>query len=409
MIGVEEALERVLARVTPRPVERVGLRDCAGRVLAEDARAPHDSPPFDTSAMDGFAVRSVDLAASRGSGAARARLPIQSEVSAGDSGRAALTAGHAIRINTGAPLPDGADAVVRIEDVVIESGYVDLPGRVEPGGAVRRAGEDYRAGQVLIPAGRRIDARAIGALASIGVARPAVAARPRVAVLASGDEIVEPGHPLRFGQIYDSTRYALMAALERVGAEVMDLGHVADDPEAVRGALSRGFEFDFLITTGGVSMGSRDFIRPIALELGAEEIVYQVRQRPGKPLFIAAAPTGAMMFGLPGNPVSVMVSALVYVRAALLRAQGASQIHLPWRRARMAAPFKKPEGWTLFTRADRSQADARAEMPEVVPSPGQGSHQFSALVAAAGLIRVGEPCGGVSVGDEVDWLDFDLI
>lgn len=429
MVSVDQALDLILARVNPTPVEIVALRLAAGRALASDAAAPHDSPPFDTSAMDGFAVRAADLAKSE-SGAAPDPtqgfriLRIQSEASAGDADRATLGPGRAVRINTGAPLPHGADAVVRIEDARIEGDLARLPAGIAVGLAVRRAGEDYRNGQTLLRAGRRLDSRAIGLLASLGMAAVPVHRRPRVGVMSSGDEIVEPGEPLRFGQIHDSNRHALMTLLEGFGAEVHDLGRVPDDRAEVRRALERGFEFDFLVTAGGVSMGTKDFIRPTALELGVEEIVYQVRQRPGKPLFVArGADSGALMFGLPGNPVSVMVTALIYARAAILTAQGRADAAPPWTRAILTEPISKPEGWTVFARADfapdeaaesaagaaPSEIEGHGARPRVKPSPGQGSHQFSALAAADGLLRLGETATNPRPGDEVDFLNLSLV
>ncbi|MBI3734927.1 molybdopterin molybdotransferase MoeA [Candidatus Sumerlaeota bacterium] len=423
MISVSEGLDLLLAAVRPIGAELYPLRELSGRVLAESISASHDSPPFDTSAMDGFAVRADDLAS------APVTLPIQSESNAGENVRQELASGKAIRINTGAPLPLGANAVVKIEDVKIEGGQVHFASPIAAGTAIRRAGEDYRKGSVLLRAGRRLDPAAIGLIASLGLAEVSIVRKPRVGLLASGDELVEPGQPLAFGQIYNSTRYALMPLLASFGAEVHDLGGIADSADATREAIRRGFEFDMLITTGGVSMGSRDLIRPTLLELGVEEIFWKVKQRPGMPLFAgikrdarASGATSTICLGLPGNPVSVFVTALVYARAALLRMQGAADCELPWRGAIAGAEFKKAPGLTVFARADyagnhESQPGAIVPpselagggLPVVVPSPAQGSHQFSALSSSAGIVRLEEDGSGAPKGTRLDFLELARI
>lgn len=407
MLNVEEALERLLAEVEPLKEQLTGLLQCPGRMLSRAIDAPHSAPPFDNSAMDGFAVRAADLA--HASAGVPVLLPHQAEVIAGAGQQTHLAPGKTIRINTGAPLPAGADAVVRIEDVELNGSLVSFTAPVSANQNIRRAGEDYKAGTRMLEPGRRLDPPAVGLLASLGIASVPVAAKPKVALLASGDELVDPGRPLGYGQIYNSTRFALLPLLASFGAEVHDLGRVGDDPAETRGRLAEGFAFDALITTGGVSMGSHDFIRTGLLELGAREIFWKVRQRPGKPMFIAKHGR-TLCFGLPGNPVSVFVTSLLYVRAALLKMQGASDLSLPWRQATAAAPFKGTADLTTFSRANfASAADAHLAAPRLVPSSMQGSHQFSALSAAAGLVRI--PEGTLEIGAEnpIDFLEFSRL
>jgi molybdopterin molybdotransferase len=417
-IGVPEALERVAREIDPLPPRMCDLRHAAGRILASEVHAPHDSPPFDTSAMDGFAVRAADLSSATASHPVE--LPIHAEVLAGGSASLSLPPGRAIRINTGAPLPLGADAIVRVEDAAIDGASARFGAPLPSGANVRRAGEDYPRGRLLLPPGTRLDPTAIGLLASLGLARVPVARSPRVALLTSGDELVEPGNPIAFGQIYNSTRYALIPMLNGWGAEVHDLGSVADTPEAAREALARGLKFDVLVTTGGVSMGSRDLIRPTLIELGARPLFWKVRQRPGLPMFVAKldreaepdAPRSTLCFGLPGNPVSVFVTAMIHARRALLAMQGARDVEPPWSRAVAGAPFGGSGGLTVYARAEMiAGGEAREDpgsLPRILPSAAQGSHQFSALSAAAGLARLPENRGDLAEGEIVDFLDFRL-
>lgn len=400
MISVREAVEATIA-AAPRPgTERVRVAEAAGRVLREEIRAPHDSPPFDVSAMDGYAVLARDL--ERASEAAPVALPVAGEANAG-GGATILEPGTALRINTGAPVPAGADAVVPVERVVARGDRVEFREPVAAGFAIRRAGEDYRAGRAMARPGRRLDPVGLGLLASMGLAEVEVARRPRVALLATGDELVEPGRPLGFGQIYNSTRPALAALLRAWGAEVADLGTASDEPGATRDALARGLEFDMLVTTGGVSMGSRDLVRPTLLELGAAEVFWKVAQRPGKPLFVARRATDGretLCMGLPGNPVSVVATAILYARAALLAMQGADFRAIPATRAIARADFRGAPGLTVFARAIR-EADGG-----LVPASGQGSHQFAALAESDALAIVPPDRETVRAGEEIDAIDL---
>jgi len=416
MLSVQHALAALLSEIEPLQPQSCGLISAIGRILRVPVHAPHDSPPFDTCAMDGFAVRAEELRGA--SQEASIILPLQSESNAGDRVLRRLERGRVIRINTGAPLPEGADAVVKIEDVELSAGSVRFGASVAENTAIRRAGEDYQKGSLMVEAGQRLDPAALGLLASLGKSQISVGRKPRVALAQSGDELVEPGRPLGFGQIYNSTRYALIPLLESFGAEFHDLGNIPDDLEKTRSVISEGLRFDTLVTTGGVSMGSRDLIRPTMLELGVREIFWKVKQRPGQPLFVGVgnANGGArtLCFGLPGNPVSVFVTALVYVRAALLKMQGAIDLDLPWQRAIAAEPFRKPKGLTVFARANFADGEMRNANylnggVQLVPSPAQGSHQFSALSSSAGIVRLEEDSTGVEAGQGLDFLDFRFL
>lgn len=414
MLSVNEAVSLLLANVDVLDQQATDLVHATGRVLAENVTAPRESPPFDNSAMDGFAVRVADLAGAQAG--KPITLPLGGEIIAGDAASHTLEPGATLRINTGAPLPAGAEAVVRIEDVQLETDRVSFEAPAKLNQNIRRAGENFRTGDRLLSAGLMLGPPQVGVLASLGLATVPVRRRPRVALIASGDELVEPGNPLGPGQIYDSTRFALRPLLESFGAEVHDHGRVGDTPEATHKALSGALDagFDAIITTGGVSMGSHDFIRPTLEELGVDQILWKVRQRPGKPLYLGRrGPT--ICFGLPGNPVSVFVTALVYVRAALLKMQGCTNVDLPWRPAIADEPFKSTQGFTVFSRADFIEASAGGTAKaqdgaiRIRPSAGQGSHQFSSLATSAGLVRIPEEQGVIDAGKTIDFLDFRLI
>jgi molybdopterin molybdotransferase len=326
VISIAEAIAHVLSAVVPTPVEEVGLARAAGRVLAEDVRATFDIPPFANSQMDGFAVRSADLAVA--SEAHPVALEVRGTIAAGDRPQGEVGTGQAIRIMTGAPIPAGADAVVKVEDTSTEGSVVRFRHAPKPAEFVRPVGEDLRAGeQVLLP-GRLLRAADVGLLASIGKPTVRVRARPRVAVMATGDELVPLGSPLEPGQIYNSNAYALAAAVEEVGGAATIVGIVRDDPDALRAAFAATRGFDAILSTGGVSVGDFDFVKQIMDEIGLERRFWQVAQKPGKPITFAAR-DGQLYFGLPGNPVSSLVCFVLYVAPALRRALGLEAVFAP--------------------------------------------------------------------------------
>lgn len=326
MISIAEAIEKVLSAVVPGAVEEVGITAARGRVLAEEIRAPFDIPPFANSQMDGFAVRSADLAAA----GEQSPVPLRmvGTIAAGGRPDGRVGAGEAIRIMTGAPIPGGADAVVKVEDTATEGTAVLFRHAPAPREFIRPVGEDLRAGDEVLTPGRLLRAADLGLLASIGRPTVRVRSRPRVAVMATGDELVPLGAPLEPGQIYNSNAYALAAAVEETGAAASILGIVRDDPGALRAAFESTRGFDAILSTGGVSVGDFDFVKQIMDEMGLERRFWQVAQKPGKPITFAAR-DGQLYFGLPGNPVSSLVCFVLYVAPALRRALGLPGVFAP--------------------------------------------------------------------------------
>ncbi len=347
MISVREALDCVLRDLPRIGAEQIPLTAARGRVLAAPVSAPFDVPPFRNSAMDGYAVRSADVA---GAEAARpVRLRVLETIGAGSVATQTVIAGTAIRIMTGAPLPGGADAVVRVEDTEDAANDVDIRVAVAANSNVREAGEDLRAGELVLPPGRWLRPADVGLLASIGCAMVRVARRPRVAILATGDELVEVGESLRPGQIVNSNAYMLAAAVEEAGGAPLLMGIVRDDPGSLRAAFAEAFGADVVLSTGGVSVGSFDYVRPILRDLGYEERFWQVAQKPGRPLsFGRRGATPA--FGLPGNPVSSLVCFYIYVLPALRAMMGMERLFLPNAMATMAEGMRKANGLTEFIR-----------------------------------------------------------
>ena len=311
LLSVDEARRLILERVTPLPSELVSLAEAAGRVLAEDARATVDLPPFPSSAMDGFALRAAD---------APGRLPVVARIAAGQPAPRPLAAGEAMGIATGGVVPEGADAVVPIEVVTDAGEAVEVPS-VETGAHVRPRGGDLARGGVVVDAGVILRPAHLAALAAVGIAEVACARRPLAAVVTTGSELRRPGESLAPGQIFESNGVMLAAALASASAAVEPQVSVADDETAHREALERGLEADALVTSGGVSVGPHDLVRRIERELGVEEVFWRVAVKPGKPISFGVRGS-TLVFGLPGNPVSSLVGFELFVRPALLALQG---------------------------------------------------------------------------------------
>ncbi len=310
MLSVEEALARIRAAFEPLPAETVGLGEALGRVLAEDVSARLTQPPADVSAMDGYAVRAADVAQ------VPARLAVVGRAPAGGAYEGVLGPGEAVRIFTGAPLPAGADAIVIQEDTEADGEVVLIKETVPEGHYVRPAGLDFRAGEVGLPAGRRLSARDVGLAAAMNRPWLRVHRRPRVALLATGDEVVLPGEPLGPNQIVSSNGFSLAAFVAACGGQPLHLG-IAPDDEAALGALIAGARgADLLVTSGGVSVGEHDLIRDSLGDMGLEMDFWRIAMRPGKPLlFGRLGPTPIL--GLPGNPVSSLVCATLFLRPAI--------------------------------------------------------------------------------------------
>jgi molybdopterin molybdotransferase len=383
--GIEDALVQVLAHVAPLGAEEVPVAEAAGRVLAEPGTAEGDLPPFDSSAMDGFAVRAADTPGP---------LRVVGQSAAGSPFDGELAEGEAVTISTGAVVPAGADAVVPVERT---TGEVTVE-RVEPGENVRPTGGDIRAGEVVVDRGVVLRPAQLGALAAAGVACVHVARRPRAVVLPTGSELRPPGSRLGPGEIYESNSVLLAAQLASAGAEVTVFPPVADDEDATRAALARGLESDVLVTSGGVSVGPHDLVRRLLAELGAREVFWRVAVKPGKP--VAYAVRGdTLVFGLPGNPVSSLVGFELFVRPALRALQGACDPGPRWLPGRLSVALRRNDQRDELVRARHS-----GDLLE--PIVGQESHMIARSAAADALVLVPRGEGMLDEGAQVRWLQI---
>jgi len=387
LLSIDDALALVLEWVQPLAAEDVPVARAAGRVVAEPALAVTDLPPFDSSAMDGYAVRARDTPGP---------LTVVGHSAAGKPESRALGAGEAIAISTGAVVPEGADAVVPVERT---SGEVEVEG-VRPGENVRPQGGDARTGDVIVERGDVLRPPQLGALAAAGVVLVRCARTPRVSVLATGSELRAPGEQLAPGEIYESNSVLLAAQLDSAGAEVTVLHSVGDDERATRAALERGLDSDVLVTSGGVSVGPHDLVRGALAELGAEEVFWRVAVRPGKPIAFAVR-GGTLVFGLPGNPVSSLVGFELFVRPALLALQGARDPGPPYLPGRLGATLQRNEH-----RDDLVRARTRIEDGAVVLEPltGQESHMIVRSATASALVLVPRGSGALADGAQVSYL-----
>jgi molybdopterin molybdotransferase len=385
--AIDEALTLVLESVRPLGGEDVPVARAAGRVVAARALAVTDLPPFDSSAMDGYAVRAVDTPG---------RLTVVGHSAAGKPETRALGAGEAIVISTGAVVPDGADAVVPVERT---SGDVEVEG-VGSGENVRPRAGDARAGDVIVERGDVLRPAQLGALAAAGVVLVRCTRRPRVSVLATGSELRAPGEQLAPGEIYESNTVLLAAQLESAGAEVTVLRPVGDDERATRDALERGLDSDVLVTSGGVSVGPHDLVRGALAALGAEEVFWRVAVKPGKPIAFAVRGE-TLVFGLPGNPVSSLVGFELFVRPALLALQGARDAWPAYLPGRLGVSVRRNEH-----RDELLRARTRVEDGSVVLDPltGQESHMIVRSAAASALVLVPRGSGVLPEGAQVSYL-----
>jgi len=401
MISVERALELLLGATPVLPQETVPLGAAAGRVLAEEIRADADVPAFDKALMDGFAVRSADLA-----GGAR-DLVVVREIPAGTDPATlpALATGTAARIMTGAPLPPGADAIVPVEETEAASGDRGAVrcAAVRPGDHRAPRGADVRAGATLLAPGDFIGAAEVAVLAACGRAAVRVGGRPRTAVLATGDELVAPGETPAPGRLRNSNGPMLLALAERAGAVIADLGIAPDDPARLRAAMERGLEADLLLISGGVSMGARDFVGATLRDLGAEILFERVAIRPGKP-FTAARRDRSIVCACPGNPASSYVIFQVFARAVLRRMAGHPHPGPSPVRGCLAAPARQKPGRAGYWQAHAALVDGRLTA-EILPS--SGSADIVACARGNALVVLPAGTGTRAAGEAVDMLLLD--
>lgn len=391
-LTVDEALDRILARITPLEPAEVGLLDALGAVLADDAIADRDVPPFRNSAMDGYAARGMDVSADG------AQLRVVGSVAAGSLPDRAVGAGEAMRIMTGAPMPDGADTVVRVEDTDNGAQVVTINRATPQGVAVRQAGEDLRRGEVVLGRGTLLRHADIGVLASIGRARVSVVRRPNVAVLSTGDELVDIDEQPGPGQIRDANRYSLAAAVRATGCAAFELGIARDSADDLRHALGNAAFGDLVVTSGGVSVGDHDHVKPVVDAMGQMEF-WSIAIRPGRPLAFGELRTkrgSVPIFGLPGNPVSALLTFELFARPALLKMAGRTKLHRPCAQARLLDRIDKPAGLRMFA---RGVYDAAAG---TVRSTGsQGSGILRSMSLANCLIDLPEAAPAAQPGDSV--------
>jgi molybdopterin molybdotransferase len=391
LISLEEALARIFEQVRPLGAEPVPLAAAANRVTADDARSLVDLPPFASSAMDGFAVRSSDTPG---------RLPVVAQIAAGVPAPRALEPGEAMGIATGGVVPDGADAVIPIEHVVESDNGVEIEHPVGQGDNVRPRGSDASAGDVVVSQGSRLGPAQIGALAASGLVEVSATRRPRVVVLATGTELRRPGERLGPGEVYEANGVLLATAFASAGADVETLPTVADDAAAHRRALASGLEADVLVTSGGVSVGPHDLVRGLLAELGVEEIFWGLAVKPGKPLAFGVRGS-TLVFGLPGNPVSSLVGAEVFVRPALLALQGATVPGPVYSAGSLASAIRRNKQRDEFVRA-RSVPSANGVVLE--PITGQESHMIARAATADALVHAPRGDGELAAGDTVRYL-----
>ena len=420
MLTLQQALSQCLDSPLPRRVERAPLGEADGRILAEDLHAPSPLPRWDNSAMDGYAVRVSDFTSAgpdqpgcgeaAGGHPVTARLTVTQTIAAGTTPAGPVLPGTAARIMTGAPMPEGADAVVMREHTAVHalpdgSEQVWIHGTPRAGQHIRRAGEEIRAGQRALPAGSTLTPAAIGLCATLGLTEVAVAVRPRVAIIATGDEVVRPGQPLQPGQLYSSNTPALMSMVRAAGGVPIDCGIAPDTLEGTsavfRAALATGC--DLLLSTGGVSVGDFDVVKEALADVGAKMAFWKVRIKPGKPLAMGVI-GGKPALALPGNPVSCLVNFLQFVRPLIRTALGDPRPFLPAVPATLQGDVRKRAGRAELIRVTLSWEDGQL-MARTTGS--QSSGQVSSMAIAHGLLLLGIESTGAADGETLPVQVFD--
>jgi molybdopterin molybdotransferase len=398
VLSVEEARSQILATVDVLAPERVPLLEALGRVLAQALTAPRDVPPLTNAAMDGYAVRGADVAQ------APARLDVVGEAAAGHLAGVRVAPGQAVRIMTGAPVPEGADTVVRFEDTQAEEDAVTVRKPYRAGKNVRQAGEDVRAGQVVLDRGHVLRPQAIGMLAALGQPEVTVVRRPRVAILATGDEVVPPGQTPSPGQIWDANSYTVGAQVRKYGGVPQLLGAVGDEEARVRQGMRRALErgADLIITSGGVSVGDFDLVKQVLAAEG-EMRFWSLNMKPGRPLAFGVI-GDVPLIGLPGNPVAAMISTELFARPALLKMQGFTDWSRPTVRAHLTDVIERKDGRRHYLRV---RLHPTAQGYEATLTGDQGSGILNSLVQADGLAVIPETADRLPAGAEVTVILLD--
>jgi molybdopterin molybdotransferase len=397
MKSVDEHLADVLTNITALSPLDMRILDAQGCTLSDEVTAPWDLPPFDNSSMDGYAVRCADVAGATEQNPVS--LPVVGDIPAGYAGALALSPGQTARIMTGAPMPAGADAVVPVEWTDGDIVQVQIRRAPEPDSYIRHQGEDAVAGTVVLPAGARLSPTSIGLLAAVGRGRVVVRPRPRVVVMSTGSELVEPGEPIAGGKIPDSNSFMIASAAQATGATAYRIGFVPDEPQVLISTIEdQLIRADLVVTTGGVSVGAYDVVKEALGRMGTVSFE-KVAMQPGMPQgFGHIGPDKTPIFTLPGNPVSAFVSFELFVRPVLRRMLGVEPLHRPTVRAVLKESVTSPEGKRQFMRGTLSVEDGRYV---VEPVGGPGSHLLAGLANADSLIVVPEEVTAVSAGDAV--------
>ena len=405
LIEIDEARRLVLKNTAPLGPEPVELRDALGRVLAEPITSATAVPTFDNSAMDGYAVRAADTGGATEE--APQRFEVVAESRAGSPADRGVEPGQAIAISTGAVVPDGADAVVQVERTDGGSETVAVFAEVAAGANIRRAGEDIAAGDQVLDAGADIGPAEVGVLASVDRPRVVCWRRPRVTVLTTGDELLEPGEPVRPGGIRNSNSYSVGALVERSGAVLSGTEIVADDERVTEEALGRALAYDVTIVCGGVSVGPHDHVRPALERLGVEQVFWGVALRPGKPTWFgvaprnpAAGPGRGLVFGLPGNPVSAIVTFLLFARPAIRAMLGANPERGRRATAILDQDYSKQPGRAHLVRVRLELAD---DGWHATPTGDQGSHVLTSMLGADALAIMPTESSDVAAGERVEF------
>jgi molybdopterin molybdotransferase len=402
LLSIGDVERLIVERVTPvAETETVALQDARGRVLASDVIAPIDLPPFDNSAVDGYAVRHADIGVG-----AETRLAVVDRLTAGRAAGQALSAGTAIRIFTGAPMPLGADTVFMQEDVRAEGGAVILPPGLKPGANRRRAGEDVARGSIALHAGRRLQVQDISMAAALGLRSLPVRRRVRVAIFSTGDEIVEPGAPLPAAGLYDANRHLLGGMLAQLGAAVSDLGILRDDPDKLAAKLAEAAQgHDLVLTSGGVSTGEADYVRA-AIETIGRLVFWRVAIKPGRPVAMSVV-GGSAFVGLPGNPVAVFVTFARVVRPLLLRLAGATPEPLTALPVISGFAYAKKKGRREYVRVSLTRRDDGAYVAMKHPQDGAGV--ISSLTATDGLAELADDVTEIAPGTPIGFLPYAVL